>query len=226
MVRRVAGQMGAPLMVVDEAAVRQVRKEAADWEGEDPQRGGRPGHGWCNLALALAVIRHLEPGLEPARLLPRLLQVPALPGRFWQPKPHVVADVAHNADKVAALAAHLELRFPGPSLVLVVGISRDRPLAEILAPLAPRARLVILSSASYAGRDPFALEEECHSAFPDLPTEVVEDPAQAVERAELVRSPDELVVVTGSAYTLDQAFNPDPLMKRMNAEYGRRGGNH
>lgn len=226
MVRRVADHVGAPLTVVDEDAVRLVREEAADWEGEDPQRGGRPGHAWCNLALALAVIRHLEPGLETARLLPRLLQVSALPGRFWQPKPHVVADVAHNADKVAALAGHLKLRFPGRSLVLVVGISRDRPLAETLAPLVPSARLVILSSASYAGRNPFALEEECHSAFPDLPTEVVEDPARAVERAELVRAPEELVVVTGSAYTLDQAFNPDPLMKRMNAEYGRRGGNH
>lgn len=225
MVRRVAEQERAPLVVVDQVAVDHAREEAALWE-EGLGGGVRPPHSWSNLALALAVIRHLEPRLDAARLMPRLLEVAPLPGRFWEVEPHVVADVAHNADKVAALATQLELRHPLASWVVVMGVSRDRPLAELLAPLAHRAKRVILTSASYAGRNPTALAEECREAFPTLPVEVQADPVFAVELAQRLRGEDELVVVTGSAYTVDQAFNPDPLLKCMNAEYGRRGGKH
>jgi len=226
MARRVAEQEGAPLTVVGPREAQAVREEALRWREVDPGQDTRAAHGWLNLALALAVLAEVEPELERRELLPHLLRVPPLPGRFWEPRRHVVADVAHNADKVTALADQLERSHPGRPLLLVMGLSRERPLADVLAPLARRVSRVIFTSASYAGRDPLALLEECRQAYPQLPASVELDPTRALSLAEAGREGEELVVVTGSAYTIDQAFNPDPLLKRMNADYGRRGGNH
>ncbi|MFA7331269.1 MAG: cyanophycin synthetase [Candidatus Delongbacteria bacterium] len=218
-IRRVAEQEGAPLHVVDEAAVTGLRLRAATL----CDTTGLPEHAWRNLALALATLERAEPGLEPNELLRTLLAVPPLPGRFWQPRPHLVADVAHNPDKLAALAAQLAEVFPGRPLVLVFGVSRERALAPMLAPLADRTAHVVLTGASYAGRAPGALADECRAAFPNLPLQVEPDPVRALALAEAGRRDDELVVLTGSAYSIDQALNPDPCLRRLNAEYGRRG---
>lgn len=219
-IRRVAEQEGAPLHVVDEAAVTDLRLRVREEHAGAPEL---PPHGWWNLALALACLRVAEPELDPAALLPLLLRVPTLPGRFWQPRPHLVADVAHNPDKLAALAAQLDEIQPDRPLVLVFGVSRERQLAPMLAPLAARTRRIILTGASYAGRPPEELAAECRAAYPELPLLVEPDPRRALDRAEAGRTGDELVVLTGSAYTLDQALNPDPFLKLLNAEYGRRG---
>jgi dihydrofolate synthase/folylpolyglutamate synthase len=218
-IRRVAEQEGAPLHVVDEELVTDIRRRGFFLSGSETV----PEHGWRNLALARAALAVAEPGLRDDDLFPILLGVPPLPGRFWSPRPHLLADVAHNADKVAALASHLELTHPGRPLVLVMGVSRERPLVPLLEPLAPRAVRLWLTSASYAGRDPWELEREARAAFPHLPVDVEPDPRRALARAEAERRPEELVVVTGSAYTVDQALNPDPCLRRLNAEYGRRG---
>jgi len=218
-VRRVAEQEGAPLHVVGDREVEALRARLAG----SAVTTELPGHGWLNLALALATLALAEPALPGDRLLESLLAVPPLPGRFWSPRPHLLADVAHNADKVAALASQLELAHPGRPLVLVMGVSRERPLLPLLEPLAARATRLWLTSASYAGRDPRELEREARAAYPDLPVEVEPDPRRALARAEAGRRPEELVVVTGSAYTVDQALNPDPCLRRLNAEYGRRG---
>ncbi|MCP5107574.1 MAG: hypothetical protein GY950_29570, partial [bacterium] len=34
--------------------------------------------------------------------------------------------------------------------------------------------------------------------------------------------PGEMLVLTGSAYMIDQALNPNPYIKHMNATFGRR----
>ncbi|MDP2361164.1 MAG: hypothetical protein Q8O14_10480 [bacterium] len=219
-VRRVAEEEKSPLHLVGPRQEEETRA-LADSLGV---AGTRPPHGWLNLALAATVIRIVAPELDPAAALASMLDVAPLPGRFWQAGPHLLADVAHNPDKLAALAAELELRHPGRPLLLVFGASRNRPLAPMLAPLVHRTACVIFTSASYAGRDPEQLAAECRDAYPALATEVVPDPRKALARAEARRGHRDLVVITGSAYTIDQALNPDPLMKRLNAEYGRRGG--
>ena len=44
------------------------------------------------------------------------------------------------------------------------------------------------------------------------------DAAEALAEARRRRSgPDDVVLVTGSTYVIDQALNPDPYMKRLNA---------
>jgi dihydrofolate synthase/folylpolyglutamate synthase len=218
-IRLVAEQEDAPLHVVDDAALFDLKRRAYSLRDTTTL----PEHAWRNLALALATLTLAEPGLDPDVLLQTLLAVPPLPGRFWQPRPHLVADVAHNPDKLAALAEQLDVLHPGRPLVLVFGVSRERELAAMLAPLATRAARITLTSASYAGRDPRELATECRTAFPDLPLHVEPDPVRALALAEAGRQDDELVLLTGSAYTVDQALNPDPCLKRLNAEYGRRG---
>jgi len=197
-------------------ALRETGRIAADFE---------PGEHWLrNACLALAAARELEPQLPVDRALKAICAEPPLPGRLWRVREHLVADVAHNPDKLAALAADIDREFPGRPLRVVLGISRNRSLPPLLKPLLPRLRSLILTGASYAGRDPLELLRELRESLPGIEAEVERDPDLALERALRERRDTELVLITGSAYTIDQALNPDPYMKRINAEFGRRGG--
>ncbi|MGH7353915.1 MAG: glutamate ligase domain-containing protein, partial [Candidatus Rokuibacteriota bacterium] len=85
------------------------------------------------------------------------------PGRFDVRRVgdrRLVLDGAHNPAGARALAASLAEYFPGAELTLVVGILRDKDARGILAPLAPRARRLILTASSNPrAADPETLRE-------------------------------------------------------------------
>jgi dihydrofolate synthase/folylpolyglutamate synthase len=75
------------------------------------------------------------------------------PGRFEVLRAgdrHVVLDGAHNPAGARALAASLAEWFGETPLTLIFGAFRDKDVAGMLAPLAARARRVILTAASSA----------------------------------------------------------------------------
>lgn len=190
-----------------------------------PDRRVHRGRHWLgNAALALAAARHLEPGLDSAAAVAAMDAAPALEGRFWRLGEDVLADVAHNRDKVSALAADLRREFPERPIHLLAGLSRQRGAVDVLEPLLPLVRRITFTSASYAGREPALLHDELLAAGVTLPMAVVEDPQQAFADARADLPAGWLLLVTGSAYTLDQALNPDPFHRLLNREFGRRGG--
>lgn len=183
----------------------------------------RPAHAWLNAALAFEAARRLDAGLDEDAALGALLDAPSLPGRFWRVDEDLIADVAHNPDKLAALADQLATALPERPLRLVFGVSRNRDLAPMLAPLLARACAIVFTGAGYAGRDPEELLTECRRLAPDLPAVSIADPEEALRQAREARQGREIVLLTGSAYSVDQALNPDRFLKTLNAEYGRRG---
>lgn len=216
----VAAEEGAPLSTVGAAEAEALRQRA---EALRPGLPPRPAHAWLNAALAFEAARRLVPTLDEEAALGALLDAPPLPGRFWRVREHLIADVAHNPDKLAALARQLDADEPGRPLRLVFGVSRNRELAPMLERLLPRATAAVFTSAGYAGRDPRELLVECRALAPGLAATAVSDPREALATAEAERRGDELVLLTGSAYSVDQALNPDRWMRTLNAEYGRRG---
>ena len=71
------------------------------------------------------VIRHLAPGIADVSLLAAFTQARLL-GRFWKVDDGIYADIAHNAEKIEALAGEIKKQFGEAGKILVVGISGQR----------------------------------------------------------------------------------------------------
>ena len=210
---KTAESEGAPVHVVGEEQISAVRRllPGAESEGSDPEH--------VNLALALEIISHFYPDRDPAAVLTS--RRARLPGRFWSPTPGVLADVAHNRDKIAHFAHRLKLEFPDSRFRFLIGLTRRRDPLDTFRPLFELAEEIIVTSASYPGRDPQEIAEILRREF--SPVSVAPEPREAyrVEREKLGEG--RMLVLTGSAYMIDQALNPDPYVRHTNASFGWRG---
>jgi dihydrofolate synthase/folylpolyglutamate synthase len=123
------------------------------------------------------------------------------PGRFecFGGGPVLVVDGAHNADGVRALLSALDARFPGSRLHFVLGFSRDKPVVDLLAPLAGRAATMVVTAAEH----PRALPVRDLSrllAARGWPAAAAASPAAALETALRSAEPADVVVATGSLF--------------------------
>lgn len=172
-----------------------------------------------NAALAAQIVRHFYPERALEDVLADIRR--ELPGRFARARDRVVADVAHNPEKTAALAARLRAEFPGKRFRYVVGVTSGRNALSVFRPLFDCASAFTVTSASYKGRDPSQVAIEIRAEFESV--SVAADPAEAFQQ-ELDRlRDDEVLVLTGSVYLIDQVLNPDSFLRETNASFGRRG---
>jgi len=204
---------GADCYVLSDAFCQQLRTHLS---------GPVAPHQVRNLGLACMLIRHFYPGRELAGLLASMQA--HLPARFWSIAPNVIADVAHNADKIAALSKQLALRFPGKRFHFLLGLTRERDAATVFAPLRDLAESVTLTNASYAGRPLSVLYDSLAPLFPKL--QAIADPQTAFHQLHQSLTQDQMLVLTGSAYMIDQALNTNPYLKHLNASFGWRGQNY
>lgn len=197
--RAEAGRIGARLEVVP---------PSPEWDDVSPLAGA---HQRGNLALAVAAARLLAPLDEPtvrrgiaAVRWPGRLQTVRRPGQ----RPLLV-DGAHNPDGAAALAAHLDASGLAGRVDLVFGALGEKAVAEMFAPLAARARRVVL----VAPASPRAIRADVLAGRlgrPDLPraaslAEAIgvlagrEDEAPILVAGSLVLAGEALALVEGSA---------------------------
>ncbi len=200
---------GAPVFVLGDdevdAAGRELGREAPAFE-------------LTNLALAAKIIRHFHPTREVVELLGSMSG--RLPARFWTPEPRVVVDVAHNEEKVRAFAEQLALEHPGRKFRFLVGLTRQRDPVAVFRPLFALAEHITVTGASYAGRDPREVESLLREEFAAVSS--IAEPREAYRRERERLAPDGMLVLTGSAYMIDQALNPDPYVRHTNASFGWR----
>jgi dihydrofolate synthase/folylpolyglutamate synthase len=120
-------------------------------------------------------------------------------------RPDLYVDGAHNPASAAVLAEALrELKVGYRSLVLVLGILQDKDYDGIVGRLAPLADRIIATRPAYAR----ALDAEVlASVVRRVHPSVVSAPAigEALGRARAEASSDDLIVVTGSLYTVGDA---------------------
>ena len=217
-----AGDAGAPLVVMDEAASVedvQVALEGTRFRLESARWGSRAlhvplvgAHQAGNAALAAELLGLLPDDLRPgwetieagfaAVRWPGRMQVERVRGTTW------VLDVAHNAAGVAALAATLdELDLPQP-VVLVTAILKDKDWAEMLPPLLARADAAVLtvapSSPPSRRWEPASAAEQA-GVFSGVPLRIIPDFSAALQRAETL-APHGTVLVTGSVHTVGDAL--------------------
>jgi len=157
-----------------------------------------------NAGLAVACVRALGEHQDPdcARAARSGLATLRLPGRVEVAarEPWVVIDSAHTAASAQALAAALDalgLR----QVELVLSVSRNKSLHEILAPLLARAVSVTVTEADPLRSLPAAeLGRAVAEHAPGLPLRVEPDPLPAVARALEQCGSGGAVVVAGSVY--------------------------
>ena len=119
--------------------------------------------------------------------------------------PLVVLDGAHNPDAAIAVAEALPEAFVWKRLHLVVGVLQTKDVEGILAPLASRATLAYASANSNPkALDPASLATACRAAgIADV--DVYPTVARALDAAEANADDDDLILVTGSLYTVADA---------------------
>jgi dihydrofolate synthase/folylpolyglutamate synthase len=205
-VSKTALSEGAELLVLQESEIDAVRS----------QKNNEPSFKHRNLALACKVIRYFYPDSEP----PLQKMNAHLPARFWHVAPNIIADTAHNVNKISMLAEQLKLSFPGKKFRFLLGLTRSRNVREVFAPILELAEYIVLTSASYAGQDPAELAAELQKDFKNV--EVIYDPPTALGNEKKRLTKDSLLVLTGSAYMIDLALNPNPYIRHTNATFGRR----
>jgi dihydrofolate synthase / folylpolyglutamate synthase len=229
-IRRRAGRLGVPLSIVDPLSVARIDRTGTALrhpELGDLRLGLIGRHQGANAAVALGVMRALgeagiarvdetaiREGLAEARWPGRMelltigadgLAVPAAATPL-KGQPDLVLDGAHNAAGAAALAATLDELAPslsGGCPTLLLGIMRDKEVAEVVAALGAsavlaRARLIAVNVPDA----PRALPaRDLVAAWGGPDAEAWEVLPDALERAVgLARAEDGPLVVAGSLY--------------------------
>jgi len=139
----------------------------------------------------------------------RGLEEATIPGRFQIARqgeadaPTLLLDGAHNEDGARTLAEALRAEFgPARRYTLVMGTSRNHdpyPFLEVLAPLAAK---VVATAPPFRPTPARDVEQAAQQLR--IPVTVVEPATAAIRRAWAAAKPGEVVVVTGSLFTVGE----------------------
>jgi dihydrofolate synthase / folylpolyglutamate synthase len=223
-------QAAEALQVIERRCEEQIATlllEGRDWELDDltPAVGGQamavrglhatydevllPIHGEHaahNAAAAVVAVEALlERALDPDAIRVALGSMTS-PGRLEvvSRRPLIVLDGAHNPAAAEALAEALPDTFTGDRLHLVMGVFADKNLEGIVRPLAPLADAGYASAVdSVRARPPEAVADAMAAA--GIPTEAFTTFREALDAARDAASADDLILVTGSLYTVAEA---------------------
>ncbi|MEO5616251.1 MAG: Mur ligase family protein [Candidatus Eisenbacteria bacterium] len=164
-----------------------------------------------NVATARAALAALAArGLEiPAAAVARGLAAARWPGRFeaCSAEPRLWWDGAHNPQGMEALVAAWHEQAFAPPAAVVLALSRDKRIAEVLAALAPllaRARLIATRSRSERAQDPAAIVAAARTM--GFAAEVVPAVAAACHAALALAPPADRVLLTGSLFAVGEAM--------------------
>lgn len=160
-----------------------------------------------NAATAAAAIFSLE--RYEVRVTPQAISAGIanayIPGRLQvlRERPAVVIDGAHNPDAAEKLAKAVPEEFRYRKLILVIGMIQTHPPEEVLAKLVPLASKVIATQSGWMKASPAeAIADAARTLGADV--ETVGNVPDAVKRALELADPEDLVLVTGSFYTIGE----------------------
>jgi dihydrofolate synthase/folylpolyglutamate synthase len=159
-----------------------------------------------NAAIAISACEALlERPLTGARLRTALAEASS-PGRLEVVgrRPLVVLDGAHNRGGAAAVGAALGEEFVWERLHLVIGVLETKDLEGIVEELAPRVDVAYACANSHSKS--FAPQKVAAACEKNgLPVRAFDSVGLALDAAEAVASDDDMILVTGSLYTVADA---------------------
>jgi dihydrofolate synthase / folylpolyglutamate synthase len=209
-IREAAIRLKSPLFILgQEFSYRKLKNQVLSYRGLEISFSNlyvnlAGDHQLANCALALCLLELLgRLGFTVKQEAVRL----ALGQVTWQgrleavhEKPLVLLDAAHNPHGAKALASHLRARYSDVRKILIFGVMGDKDFSSMLADLAPLADRILLTrprTERAARPEDLVLYAEGATA-----TETVRE---ALEKARKIALDDDLIVVTGSFYTVGEA---------------------
>ena len=119
--------------------------------------------------------------------------------------PRVVLDGAHNPAGAVVLRKSLEEEFQYRHLILLVGMMKDKDIQSVLQCLAPLAHHLILTRPhQHRAAHPSLLQKALGKK--EKEAEIVDEFEKAIERGLSLTENDDLFCITGSLYTVGEAW--------------------
>lgn len=175
-----------------------------------------------NTALALAVIETLEKKgyrISEGNIRDGLSDL-AWPGRMqiMSRAPLVIVDGAHNPAAVRGLADSISGGFSFDRMIAVIGIMGDKDIKSIIRLISPVADYIICTRPDYyRAADPGLIMGAV--AGLGRKGEAIDSLSRAIDKAKAVASARDLILITGSLFTVGEAltildpikYTPDPV---------------
>lgn len=153
---------------------------------------------------AMALLHHNIPIQALSTAVKKML-IPARGQICIYKNKHLMLDVAHNEASIQCLVERVNAH-TAIHKILVLGVLEDKNMDEALKALCVSVDAIVLTTPqNVRGLSAYKLGQRL-KPFASIIT-YVEMPAQAIEHAINIASKDDLVIVTGSFYTVS-AFNP------------------
>lgn len=146
---------------------------------------------------APALERAVRAGLAEVRWPCRLEKIRA--------DPDVVVDAGHTPGAVAAVAGAVGEIYGGRRILLVTGVSRDKPISAIVSPLAAVAEEAIVTRAHHRGAPVAEVALAVRAAAPSLPLATAASVEEALAEALATAGPETLVLVAGGLFLAAEA---------------------
>lgn len=119
-------------------------------------------------------------------------------------KPRILLDGAHNPAATKVLKQALEEGFPRRRLILVLGIMGDKDIPQMMANLVPLADILILTKPKLERSAPLEVLKK-EAAFYQKKEMEIPDVAEAIEKALAIATAEDLILVSGSLFTVGEA---------------------
>ena len=168
-----------------------------------------------NAALALSVIELLERKgfrISSPDIREGLREV-KWPGRLQiiSEKPHIILDGAHNPGAVKELVHAIEKGFSYKRLILILGVMNDKDINRIIKVVTPVSDYVVCTSpVYYRSADAGVLMKGVRALRKR--GETAPSVSKAINRAKELARPEDLILVTGSLFTVGEALTAiDPV---------------
>lgn len=168
----------------------------------------RGGHQFQNASIAIAAVEMLRDKgflISPEALIDGLGKVSWL-GRLEtvSQSPMIILDGAHNPAGAEVLSRVIKEELKFNRLYLVLGIMADKEIDGIISPLAPLAHEVILSRPKYERAskpsDLLSLAKQYN-----MNSKAFEDLREAIDYARSKAGSEDLIIVSGSLFTVGEA---------------------
>jgi dihydrofolate synthase/folylpolyglutamate synthase len=174
------------------------------YKGLEINLAGR--HQSVNAGLAVAACTALVDPSITEQTIRQGLKSASWSGRFeiCGTNPSLILDCAHNLDSFKTLTASLSELFPHKKKIWVIGIMKDKLLTEVTELISDYADHIV---ATQPKNDRSASSEQIREAFANFakPIDLADEIPVALDRAFQVAEPDDLIVVTGSLFTIAEA---------------------
>ncbi|MBN1253720.1 MAG: bifunctional folylpolyglutamate synthase/dihydrofolate synthase [Deltaproteobacteria bacterium] len=205
---------GSPMRLIgrdfwgQRVAPRTFSFQGGTWSLDDIRLGVAGSYQIVNATVALAALELLEQ--QGYRIVKESmyhgLATVRWPGRLEliQQVPQILLDGAHNSAAAKALRACLQEEFDYQHIYMVMGVMEDKEVSTILAELAPLAEVLIATRPQNSrAMSPQRVATIAETYCKDV--RVIDDISKGVDYARALAQEDDLIVVTGSLFTVGEA---------------------